>query len=398
MVQLTKLQTFILLLLVSFASIAAMTISPALPSISQHLGIRESETQRIMTLFLFGFALGQLIYGPLSNRYGRKRFIFLGIVFTGLGALTCLVAAHFGIFSLLIASRIVMGLASGACLKMSYNIAADLLSSQGLTQLISLFVLAFAIAPPIGIAVGGFLTAVWGWQSVFIFLFTYSAFILYLSQEVPETLPHADLCALRPRCILNGYLLVIKDRFVLLTALMMGCGSSVIYLFATIAPFISIELLGIKANTYGMLTMLANSGMLAAGLLGMNLSKKRTQLYVVFLGGTIFILGSILLYIPFFFNHVNIFSLFLPMPIIFLGSSLAFTNSSSIGLSHAIDKSYASSIMSFINLSFTMLIIFIANRFPSSNVRVLPTIFTLLALFLFLLWGRLSYLSKKISS
>ena len=393
--QMTKLQTFILLLLVSFASIGSLAISPALPSISKHLGIFESDTQRIITMYILGIAVGQLFYGPLSNRFGRKPFIFLGIIISGLSALVGLFAASHELFPLLLASRFAMGLAGGACLKMSYNIAADLLTKSGLTKMISLFVLAFAIAPPVGIAIGGFLTQIWGWQSVFIFLFAYSSVVLYLSLELPETLPLKDITALQPNRILSGFRHTLSDRFVLLSGLLMGCGSSVIYLFATIAPFISIEMLGLKANTYGTLTMLANSGMIAAGLLGMNLSKKRTQLYVVFLGGGIFILGSLMLLIPFYFNHVGIWSLFLPMPIVFLGSSLAFTNSSSIGLSHAQDKSYASSMMSFINLSFTLIIIYIANRYPSTNVRVLPTILLSLSVLVLALWWRLRRLSQR---
>ena len=354
-----------------------------------------SDTQQIITMYLLGFAVGQLFYGPLSNHFGRKPFIFLGIVISGLCALVGLCAASLELFPLLIASRILMGLAGGACLKMSYNIAADLLTKSGLTKMISLFVLAFAIAPPVGIAAGGFLTQIWGWQSIFIFLFAYSAVLLYLSLELPETLPLKDASALKLVHVLTGFRHTLRDKYILLSALLMGCGSSVIYLFATIAPFISIELIGLKANTYGTLTMIANSGMIAAGLLGVNLSKKRTQLYVVFLGGAIFVIGSLMLLIPFYLNLINMWSLFLPMPIIFFGSSLAFTNSSSIGLARAQDKSYASSMMSFINLSFTMLIIYIANRYPSSNVRVLPTILLVLSVIVLTLWWQLRRLSQQ---
>lgn len=394
----TRLQIFVLLLLVSFASIGAMTISPALPFISKHLGILKSDSQLIITMYLFGFAAGQLFYGPLSNRFGRKPFIFLGIVVSGLSSLLGLWAAVLELFPLLIATRILMGLAGGACLKMSYNIAADLLTESGLTKMISLFVLAFAIAPPVGIAVGGFLTQTWGWQSVFIFLFAYSSVLLFLSLELPETLPIKDTSALKPAQILLGFRNTLTDRRILLSSLLMGCGSSVIYLFATIAPFISIELINLKANTYGTLTMLANSGMVAAGLLGVNLSKKKTQLSVVFLGGTIFVIGSLLLLIPFYFNLINPWTFFLPMPIIFLGSSLAFTNSSSIGLSLAQDKSYASSLMSFINLSFTLLIIYIACRYPSTNVRVLPTILLILSVIVLTLWWYLRRLARVSTS
>ena len=372
----------------------AMAISPALPSISKHLGIFESDSQLIITMYLFGFAAGQLFYGPLSNRFGRKPFIFFGIIASGLCSLLGLWSASLELFPLLIATRILMGLAGGACLKMSYNLAADLLTEAGLTKMISLFVLSFAIGPPVGIAVGGLLTQIWGWQSVFVFLFAYSSVLLFLCLELPETLPIKDASALKPARILSGFRNTLTDRRILLSSLLMGCGSSVIYLFATIAPFISIELINLKVNTYGTLTMLANSGMIAAGLLGMRLSSKKTQLSVVFLGGGIFVVGSLLLLIPFYFNLINLWTLFLPMPIIFLGSSLAFTNSSSIGLSHAQDKSYASSMMSFINLSFTMLIIFIACRYPSSNVRVLPTILLILSVIVLSIWWRLKKLTR----
>lgn len=394
----TRVQVAILLLLVSFAPVCSMIISPALPALSRHLRIFASDAQLLITTYLLGFAIGQLFYGPLSNRFGRKPFIFIGIVTSGITSLLGLLSATYQLFPLLLTSRIFMGLAGGACLKMSYNLAADLLSEGHLTTMISLFVLAFATIPPMGVAFSGFLTQYFGWQSVFLFLFAYSAIILYLSLTLPETISEKDPTALRTAHILHGLKGTLKNQRLLLSSLLMGCSSSVTYLFATIAPFISMEILNIKPNIYGLLAMLANTGMLGAGLLGIHLSKTHTRLYVVFLGSALYIFGATLLFIPSYLSAVTPLSLFLPMPLIFLGSNLAFTNASSIGLSSAQDKSYASSMMSFINLTFTMLITFLACRYPSSNTHVMPTILISLSLFTLALWARLRHLSSQPSN
>lgn len=387
--KLAKSHIFILLLLATFASIGAVMISPALPEIARHFHITDTQSQLVITVYMFGFAFGHLLYGPLSNRYGRKPFIALGILISGLSCLVSLFAAMINYFPLMVFARLVMSLAGSACLKMSYNIIADLLDSSHLTKMISFFVLSFAIAPPVGIAIGGFLTQVFGWESVLYSFIAYSIVVFFFSLKIPETLTEKDVRALCRECIVTGFKKTLSDKPLILGSLLMGCANSVIYLFATEVPFISSQILGLRPNVYGILIMLANIGMVVAGLMGSGLAKKMSQVRVVLLGFVIFFFSSLTLLVPFYANVINLWTLFLPMAFILFGSSLAFTNSSSIALGHAPDKSYASSVMSFINLGFTVFNVFLLNQFSSHNLKALPTMILFLSLIVLFLWWRL---------
>src|SRR3990167_10634613 len=82
-----------LMFLSAFASMGAVLMMPALPEISAHFGTHTSTTQLTVTCFLLGYAVGQLIYGPLANRYGRKKAIYIGIVIATLGSIFSIISS-----------------------------------------------------------------------------------------------------------------------------------------------------------------------------------------------------------------------------------------------------------------------------------------------------------------
>src|SRR5271168_2327617 len=91
---------WILFLLISFASISAVLFVPSLPLLAAHFGLTESTAQWSMTIFLIGYTVGQLPYGPIANRWGRKKAIFIGLDLALVGTLLCVFATHFWLFCL----------------------------------------------------------------------------------------------------------------------------------------------------------------------------------------------------------------------------------------------------------------------------------------------------------
>src|SRR5579864_6635516 len=88
----SQLPFFTLLLLISFASVNAVLFTPALPNITHFFGISEDIAQQTITWFLIGYAVGQLIYGPIANRFGRKHALYTGIGIQIISSLFCVVA------------------------------------------------------------------------------------------------------------------------------------------------------------------------------------------------------------------------------------------------------------------------------------------------------------------
>ena len=111
--QKTNPSTFILVLLISYAAVSAVLFTPALPEIMQSLGTNHAGIQLTVAIFLLGYAFGQLIYGPLANRFGRKGALYIGFTMALIGDVISLAACLSGSLLFLVLGRFITAL--GAC-------------------------------------------------------------------------------------------------------------------------------------------------------------------------------------------------------------------------------------------------------------------------------------------
>lgn len=108
-----KLPFITLLLLISFASVNAVLFTPALPGIAYFFGISADTAQQTITWFLIGYALGQLLYGPIANRFGRKPALYAGIGLQIVSSLLCVLAGVLHQYWLLVVARFLLALDQG---------------------------------------------------------------------------------------------------------------------------------------------------------------------------------------------------------------------------------------------------------------------------------------------
>lgn len=177
----------ILLFIVSFPSVLAVLYTPALPTIVQKMGISEAQAQATLSVFLIGYAIGVLPYGPLSNCFGRKKALYAGAWIALFGACLAIMATALSCFWMLILGRFITAFGCSAGLKIAFTIIGDLYEKKEATKKTSAIILAFAIAPNLAIAIGGFLTQFFGWKSCFYFMSLYCCLILFLATRLPET-------------------------------------------------------------------------------------------------------------------------------------------------------------------------------------------------------------------
>lgn len=381
---------FALLILVSFASVSAVLFTPGLPQIAKALGVTEAKAQLSITIFLIGYALGLLPYGPLSNRLGRKPTAYIGICIAILGCLLVLCVEKFHSFSLLMAGRLLMALGSSVGLKIALTMVGDVYRDEKATKKITSLMLSFAVAPAIAVAIGGFLTDHFGWISCFYFQTIYSFFLLIIAFFLPETCLETDPHALKVKTIAEGYLHKLKSPKLLLCAMLLGCGTSVIYLFAAEAPFIAINRIGLSAEQYGLLNFIPPVGLVLGSLLANRLAGKKPQQSIMLTGILIALTFTAAMLILFFCGFVNPWTLFIPMPLIYLGEALVYANASSLILSHAKNKSYASATMSFLNMGMTVCTLLVFESIPTHSVILMPLFFTTTTILMLLLRKRLS--------
>jgi len=172
-------------------ALAIDSMLPALPAIGETLGVgQENRRQLVITSYLLGFGVAQLIYGPLSDRYGRKGLLVISL---GLYSVFGLLAGIASSFTLLLAARALQGVAAAATRVLVVAVIRDRYAGSGMARIMSIVMIVFMIVPVLAPSFGQGVLAVGSWRHIFIFLGVYGATLaLWIFLRLPETLP-ADL-------------------------------------------------------------------------------------------------------------------------------------------------------------------------------------------------------------
>jgi DHA1 family bicyclomycin/chloramphenicol resistance-like MFS transporter len=190
---------FIALMAALMASnaLAIDAMLPALPAIGEALGVAEdNKRQLVITAYLIGFGVAQLIWGPLSDRYGRKRLIAAALVLYGLFGVVSGLASS---FTLLLAARALQGVAAAATRVLVVAVVRDCYSGPAMARVMSLTMIVFMIVPVLAPAFGQGVLAIGEWRHIFIGLGVYGAVLaLWTLLRLPETLTSANRRSLSP--------------------------------------------------------------------------------------------------------------------------------------------------------------------------------------------------------
>ena len=180
-------------MIAAMMALTAMSIDimlPALPQIAASFGVADPNAQQlVVTDYLLGFAAGQLLFGPLSDRFGRRPVLFAGLGVYALGAFACVVA---GSFETLLAARFAQGLAGAAARVIAVAVVRDVYGGRRMAQVMSFVMMVFIIVPILAPAGGGAILLVAPWTAIFGFLF---AFALGLAGWTALRLPLAQAAA-----------------------------------------------------------------------------------------------------------------------------------------------------------------------------------------------------------
>jgi DHA1 family bicyclomycin/chloramphenicol resistance-like MFS transporter len=375
---------FILLfLLISFGSVCAVLFTPALPQIGLFFGVSPSAAQLTITLYLIGYAVGQLLYGPLANGYGRKKALYIGISLEIISALVCALSANLHMFWILVLARLFMALGASVGLKMSFTIVSDCYTQEESNRIISHLMTAFAITPGLGIALGGFLSEHFAWTTCFYFLMFYGIFLLYLVSRMKETAKSIDKSALKFSKIISKYLCMIKNARLILNGSLLGVAGSFIYLFAAVAPFLTATFKHLIPQTYGLWNLLPPLGIVLGSQLSAYFSGRFHPRQAIFLGVSLTAAGTAVILTAFMFNYLMPVLLFLPLMFIYMGTSFIFSNASMLAMSAVDDKASGSAMMNFISVGGCTLSVICIGFVPSASSLVLPIAYSVLVVLLF---------------
>lgn len=375
----TRLPFFTLLLLISFASVNAVLFTPALPNIANFFKISEDIAQHTITWFLIGYALGQLVYGPLANRFGRKPAIYAGISLQIISSLLCVLAGVIHEYWLLVIARFLLALGSGVGLKITFTLVNECYEPKVASKKISYLALGFAIMPGIAVALGGFLNSYFGWTSCFYAGALYGFALLFLATRLPETQHTLNLNALKFKHLVHEYLTQFKNIQLISGGLLMGSSTCFVYVFAAIAPFIVINIFGLTSSEYGLANILPPCGLIIGSMVGAKISEKYSLKSIMQTGILIISSGTLLMFLLMLIQLPILFSLFLPMMIIYFGLCFIIANASTIAMSQVSDKAHGSAVMNFINMGLATLVVLSLGLFPMKPL-LLPFIYMILCI------------------
>lgn len=197
-------------MLMALNALAIDAMLPALPAIGAGLGvIVDNHRQYVISIYLLGVGVGSLIYGPLADRFGRKRILILCLIAYMVFALGCGLATS---FPMLLWLRFGHGLVSAALGVIVIAVIRDLFSGDAMARRMSLIFLVFMIVPIIAPALGAAVTAFASWRAIFMLLAAMGLVMLVWLQRLPETLRPEDVRRLDLRTMLAGWSAVTRNR------------------------------------------------------------------------------------------------------------------------------------------------------------------------------------------
>lgn len=222
-------------LIAAFMTMTAMTIDinlPAIPLTAVDLGTSLTTAQLSVPLFFVGFALGQLLWGPASDRFGRKPAMLAG---TAVFIVTTIGCALSGSIETMLAMRVVQGFGAGAGAVLGRAVIRDLFQGPEMARILSLAIAAFITAPIIAPSLGAVILGVTGsWRAIFVFLALYGLVLLVLAWLfLDESLARKNPAALDPGRILAAFAAVFRDPASLPAALI------VILIFGTLTLYLT---------------------------------------------------------------------------------------------------------------------------------------------------------------
>jgi len=238
-----------LLAAITAAGPIAMNIYlPALPRVQAYFGTSVAEVNLTVSLPLIAFAIGVFVYGPVSDRFGRRPVILGGQLVFALGNLLCLFAPSFG---MLLAGRVVQALGTSAGLVVARAMLGDLYGREKMARMLAYLTMIIVIGPTVSPLIGGFVTEAFGWHALFgLLLATNFAILAVVWRFLPETRSDADRRQ-GASGLARMSLAVVRQPTFLGLALQSGMIFSVFLAFISIVPYVMVSL-GHSSTEYGL--------------------------------------------------------------------------------------------------------------------------------------------------
>jgi len=259
--------TFVLILsaLMAFTSLSTDIYLPAMPLMAKDL---QGDAELTITGFLIGFCIAQLIWGPVSDHFGRRLPLFIGMVLFVIGSAGCALSTDIG---QIVFWRVFQAL--GACTgpMLARAMIRDLFSRTRAAQMLSTLMIIMAIAPIAGPLLGGQMIKVTSWHSIFWLLAVFGTLMLISLFWLPETLPEEKRVKASLRSAFRNYYTLLSNTQYMRFTLCLTFYYVAAYAFITGSPFVYITYFGVEPQHYGWLFAVNIVGLMAVSMVNRRL-------------------------------------------------------------------------------------------------------------------------------
>ncbi len=259
-------------MLSTFGPLSLDLYLPALPQLAHELEASTSTAQLTITTCLIGLATGQLIAGPLSDRFGRRQPLIIGLTIFVLASAACAFAPS---IEVLVLTRLVQGLAGAAGLVIGRAVARDLYGGRDLVVFFSRLLLIAGVAPVLAPVLGGQLNKIMSWRGMFLVLAGFGAILLLAGLlGVPETLPADRRTRGGWSGTLRGFQTLLKDRIFLGSVLAAGLSGASMFAYIAGSTFVLQRVYGLSPQQFSLAFATNALGLIGCGQVSARLAQR----------------------------------------------------------------------------------------------------------------------------
>jgi MFS transporter, DHA1 family, multidrug resistance protein len=275
--------TVLILVLGSLTALGPFSIDmylPGFPAIAKDLDTETAKVALSLSSYFIGISAGQLLYGPLMDRFGRKPPLYIGLIVYILASIAC---AYSRSIDTLIAWRLVQAVGSCAAAVGAVVMVRDLFPVQENSKVFSLLMLVLGTSPMVAPTVGGYVTAAFGWQAVFLILAGMGFIILLAAKFVlPAKYKPDPTYSLKPKPILRNFQIVLSNNQFLTYAFAGAASFAGLFVYVSGSPQVFMEIFHLDGKTYGWIFAGLSVGFIGAAQLSPLFMKKFSSQQIVY--------------------------------------------------------------------------------------------------------------------
>jgi len=362
-------QRITLIGLVAIMAVSTDLYLPGIPQLIENLGASVSQGQLTLSVFLMGFAIGQLFYGGISDRHGRKPVLYLGLIIYLAGTVICIFAPD---INTLIGARFVQGLGGASAPVLARAMVSDSHSRVEAAKVMASIAGAMALIPAIAPVIGSWLLYVFEWRAHFVVLLILGLLTFAGATRLQETLKTLSTEPFKLSGIISQFPLCLSNSSFMGYTLCGGAAYAAMFCYISTSSFLIIGMLGLTPEFFGYTFMVVVFGYITGAILSSRLVGRRGVIWVLTFGQLVGLLAAGLLLILAIFEINRLVPLLVAFYMIFMagGLSLAISQMGAIAeLPEAAGK--ASSVFGFLQIAFASLLGFLVGQFY--NNTLLPT-------------------------